>query len=122
MSDKALVPIEQRTVIFYDDEITAVLVDDDGHRVVYVPVRPVCDFLGIDWNGQRRRINRDPVLSSEIQRVDVTSTRRGTQPMLCLPLKYISGFLFGINASRVKPELKERLIIYQRECYDVIPS
>jgi hypothetical protein len=40
--------------------------------------------------------------------------------MLSLPLKFVSGFLFGINPSRVKPEIKQRLIRYQRECYDVL--
>ena len=117
---RALTPIEQRTVIFYDDEITAVLVDDDRGRTVYVPIRPICEFLGIDWNGQRRRVNRDLVLSPEIERVDVTSTRRGTQSMICLPLKFIPGFLFGINANRVKPELRDKIVKYQRECYDVL--
>ncbi|HET9222625.1 MAG TPA: phage antirepressor N-terminal domain-containing protein [Roseiflexaceae bacterium] len=37
--------------------------------------------------------------------------------MLCLPLDYLPGWLFGINAARVKPELKERIILYKRECY-----
>jgi hypothetical protein len=40
--------------------------------------------------------------------------------MLCLPLDYISGFLFGINATRVKKELQERLITYQERCYKVL--
>lgn len=120
MSETALTPIEQRTVVFYDDELTAVLVDNIHGRTVYVPIRPICEFLGIDWNGQRRRVNRDLVLSPKIERVDVTSTRRGTQPMICLPLKFIPGFLFGINANRVKPELRDKIIRYQRECYDVL--
>jgi hypothetical protein len=40
--------------------------------------------------------------------------------MLCLPLDFISGFLFGISAQRVKPEIKDRLIRYQKECYKVL--
>jgi hypothetical protein len=40
--------------------------------------------------------------------------------MLCLPLKYLNGWLFGVNANRVKPELRERVIQYQRECYDIL--
>jgi hypothetical protein len=40
--------------------------------------------------------------------------------MVCLPLDYVSGFLFGLNATRVKPELRERVILYQRECYKVL--
>ncbi len=113
----ALVPSEQKTVTFYDDQITAVLAKDG---TVYIPIRPICELIGVDWNGQRRRINRDAVLSEEIQGVDVTSTPGGKQTMLCLPLDYISGFLFGLNARRVKPELKERVIRYQRECYKTL--
>lgn len=40
--------------------------------------------------------------------------------MLAIPLDYLSGFLFGINASRVKEEVRDRLIRYQRECYKVL--
>ena len=40
--------------------------------------------------------------------------------MTCLPLDMISGFLFGINANRVKGELREKVILYQKECYKVL--
>jgi hypothetical protein len=40
--------------------------------------------------------------------------------MLCLPLKFIPGWLFGVNANRVKPELRDNVIRYQRECFDVL--
>ncbi len=113
----ALIPTRQREVQFYGDQITAVQTDDG---TVYIPVRPVCDLLGVAWSPQRRRINRDPVLSEEMKGVTVTVTPGGKQEMLCLPLDYISGFLFGINADRVKPELRERVIRYQRECYKVL--
>ncbi len=123
MADKALAPIEQKQVVFYDDEITAVLVQIEGEEKVYVPIRPVCTFLGVSWTGQRRRINRDAVLSEEIRSVNVTftePTRTRQISTLCLPLDYISGFLFGINPERTKPEIKGKLIRYQRECYKVL--
>lgn len=114
---KSLVAVEQREVEFYEDTIVAVRLPDES---IFIPVKPICDLVGVDWGGQYRRIQRDPVLSEEIRRIDVTSTRRGTQPMVCLPLDYISGFLFGLNADRVKPELRDRVIRYQRECYKVL--
>ncbi len=124
---KALTPIEQRTVVFYDDEITAVVVDENGREVIYVPIRPICDFLGVSWQGQNRRINEDEVLSDVRMSVNITLTdieassrRPKNSQMLCLPLDYINGFLFGINPKRVKPEVKEQLIRYQRECYRVL--
>lgn len=54
MSDnKAFTPIEQRQVVFYEDEITTVIVDAEGQRDVYVPARPVGDYLVMQWNGLR---------------------------------------------------------------------
>ena len=78
----ALVPVEQKQVVFYDDEITAVLVKIGDTNEVYVPVRPICDFLGVSWTGQRRRINRDSVLSTEVKGVNVTFTPGGHQEWL----------------------------------------
>ena len=114
--EKALVPIEQKIVEFYEDEITAARL---ANGEVFVPIRPICDNLGVTLAGQRERINRDPVLSEEVTSVSVTLTQQARE-MICLPLKFIPGWLFGINANRVKPEIRERLIIYQRECYDAL--
>jgi len=119
--DKALVPIEQKEVGFYGDAITAVLVDDGQ---VYVPIRPICDFIGVNWSAQRQRINRDPVLSAETKTCVVVTTTQG-QPdqrreMISLPLEYIPGWLFGISANRVKDKLRPTIIRYQRECFRVL--
>jgi hypothetical protein len=117
---KALVPIEQKEVEFYGDVIIAVRTGDGS---VHVPVRPVCDLLGVNWAAQYRRINRDAVLAEEMSSVEITAQegeRMVARKMQCLPLDYISGFLFGINADRVKPALKERVVRYQRECYKVL--
>lgn len=126
--NKSLVPIEQRQVLFYEDELTAVLVDEEGRgRTVYVPIRPICDLMGVTWQGQLSRIKRDPVMSAVMMSVNITftdieesSTRPRTSEMVCLPLKFLPGWLFGIQASRVKPEFRDKIILYQRECYDVL--
>lgn len=126
MSKKALVPIEQRTTDFYGDEIITVVVEKDGDQIVYIPLRPICNFLGLDWSGQRQRINRNLVLNSEKQGVVVTPSPSnegaggGPQEMMCLPLDYLNGWLFGINAERVKPEIQEQVVRYQRECYKIL--
>ena len=100
---------------------------EEDQQEVYVPVRPICDFLGIDWSSQRRRINRDPVLSDVTMSVVITATdidpqsrRPQTSSMLCLPLDFLNGWLFGVSAQRVKSEFRERVITYQRECYKIL--
>ncbi len=126
MSEKTLVPVDQKIVTFYDDELTAVLVEENGHEVVYVPLKPLCDYLGVNWDGQRQRLRRDPVLTEMVQGTVVITAPSpdgrggGPQEMLSLPLDYLNGWLFGINANRVKKEIRERLITYQRECYRVL--
>ena len=55
MADRALAPVAQKQVVFYDDELTAVCMAD-GH--IYIPVWPICDILGVALAGQRERIIR----------------------------------------------------------------
>ncbi len=121
-----LAPIEQREIDFYDDRIVAVLVSVPGQAEpdVLVPLRPFCEYLGLTWGSQYNRIMRDPVLSDVSQGVFITKTPSGRgggpQEMLCLPIEYLNGWLFGISAARVKPELREKIIRYQRECFRVL--
>jgi hypothetical protein len=129
MSNDALIPLEQKTVVFYDDEITTALVEIGDKRQIFVPIRPICDFLGISWQGQNRRINDDEVLSDVAMSINITlmdiapdSRRPKNSQMLCLPLEYINGFLFGINPKRVKPEIAQKLVRYQRECYQILAT
>ena len=115
-----LIPVEERAIEFYEDNLTAVAVEVEGRRRVYVPLRPICDYLGLSWPGQFERIQRDPVLSEVVASVRVTRTEAGERDMLTLPIEYLNGFLFGISVSRVKAELREKVIRYQRDCYLVL--
>ncbi|MEZ4511010.1 MAG: phage antirepressor N-terminal domain-containing protein [Chloroflexota bacterium] len=69
MSD--LVPIEQKEVDFYGDEVTAVLIKDH----VYASVTNLCDALGLDAQGQRRRIDRHSVLSKGLMVAKVSTIK-----------------------------------------------
>lgn len=123
MSDEqALIPIEEREIDFYGDDIIAVLVDVSGEQRVYVPIRPICTYLGLSWSGQRERVIRDPVLSTEMRFVRVTRTNSGggNPNILCLPLDFLNGWLFGVSATRVKEKHREKVIRYQRECYRIL--
>lgn len=123
MSDDstALVAIQERSVDFHGDEILAALVESEGTKQVYIPLRPICKYLGLSWPGQFERINRDPVLQQEARTVRVTRTNLAGDPeVFCLPLDFLNGWLFGVNANRVKPALRDKIIQYQRDCYHVL--
>lgn len=113
-----VVPVEQRLIEFQNDKITAALAQDG---TVYVPIRPICDLLGVSWSPQRRKINRNPILANLLTSVTVTVTEHGQRgDMLCLPLNYLNGWLFGIHPDRVKPEVREKLLAYQLDCHQVL--
>ena len=108
-------PIEQKQIAFQGREITAVMVQDrDGRENVYVPMKRLVEEMGLTWSSQYMRINRNPSLSKVAISILITRTdmpdgsrRPKTSKMLCLPLSHINGYLFSIDANRVKPEIKE---------------
>lgn len=104
------------TVDFHGNPLT-VITAADGQRLV--AMRPICDAIGVQWEAQLKRIKRDSVLSEAMSIMDIPSFG-GEQSTVCLPLEYLNGWLFGISTSRVKPEIRQRLEDYQRECYQVL--
>jgi hypothetical protein len=117
----ALVPIEEKKVNFYGDEITAVLIEINGQRQVYVPVRPLCEYLGLTWSSQYMRLKRDDVLAEAVSSVLIMRTEVGQRyEVVCLQLEFLPGWLFGISTSRVRPDLQAKIKRYRRECYRVL--
>src|SRR5689334_3362524 len=99
MSDEAaaLVPLRQESVNFYGDEIGGALVQVGDRAEWYVPVRPICEALGLTWSSQYMRINRDPVLAEAARSVLITRTEAGERTLTCLPLDMLPGWLFGLS-------------------------
>jgi hypothetical protein len=51
----------------------------------------------------------------------VPSLYGGAQDNLCMLLDYVNGWLFRIQSARIRdPAIRERVQIYQRECYRVL--
>lgn len=85
----------------------------------HVAMRPIVEAMGLDWQAQLQRIKRHPVLAQGVVMI-TTPSDGGTQETNCLPLKLLNGWLFGIDTNRVKPEIRETILMYQRECYDAL--
>ena len=112
----ALVPVREQQVQFYGDQLLAA---EGADKQIYVPLRPICDAMGLGWGSQYNRLRRDPVLNEALI-VFIMKTVQGDRPMQCLPLKFLPGWLFGVTTARVRPELRDKILRYQRECYDVL--
>ncbi len=96
----------------------AIVVTGDENQ--FVPVKPICEALGIDFEGQRQRINRDEILSSIAFMTKVVAADGKEREMVNLPFKYVFGWLFTIDTSRVSEEARPAVIKYKLECYDAL--
>jgi hypothetical protein len=116
MRDDAAI-LEPRAVDFYGDQILAV--EEAESRRVFVPLTRLCDNLGIDRPTQTQRIQEHEVLGSGLVTLRL-QTPGGPQETQCLRLDLIPFWLAGINSRRVRAGVREKLVLYQRECAAVL--
>ena len=105
-----------QTINFNNQQLLTV--EKDG--IKYVAVKPICENLGLDWSSQKKRIERDDVLNSVMVVMTTTGSDNKNYEMVCLPIDYINGFLFGIDTSRVSEEIRPVVLYYKRECYKAL--
>ncbi len=103
------------TIIATINQVEIVVTSD-----MCVPIKPICEALGVDPKAQRDKIQAHPILSS----VGGLSTSTGTDgkryEMFCLPVEFVYGWLFTIHPDNVRAESRDRLISYQQECYHAL--
>lgn len=90
------------------------------NKTQYVAMRPIVENIGLSWDSQFKKIQRHEILNSTVVMMTMVAPDGKKREMLCLPLDYLNGWLFGVDAKRVKPEIRERLLTYQRECFRVL--
>ncbi len=101
-----------------DFQGTKLLTMHDGVEA-RVAIRSICEALGIDWSGQLAKIKADPVLSEGVG-LSPTPSQGGMQDTVTLPLGMLQGWLFKIHPNKVRPEARETVLAFQRECYQVL--
>lgn len=80
----------------------------------WIAIRPICDALGVDFEAQRKRLKDDEILGQLPSEQTVVAGDGKARNMLCLPEKYVYGWLFSIRSD--SPELKT----YKLKCYDIL--
>ena len=107
--------ISTQTISFNNQSL--ITVEQNGNH--YVAMKPICENIGLTWEPQVLRIKRDEVLSQGMI-VMIIPTNGGNQNMICLPIEYLNGWLFGIDINRCNPEIRDTLIKYKKECYQAL--
>jgi hypothetical protein len=118
MSDdeKALIPVDQREVEFYGDELTALRAEDGR---VYAGLAQMCAALGLDPQAQRRRIGRHAVLARGLGVANL-ATPGGQQDAYVLRADLVPLWLSGVRASAVREEIRPKLERFQEEAATVL--
>ncbi len=110
--------MENQNFISKINGVDIVTVNHNGET--YVPIKPICQALGIDFAAQYNKLQADETLSSTIAIIAMVGADNKEREMVCLALKFVYGWLFTINPGKVAPEAREAVIRYRRECYDVL--
>ena len=85
-----------------------------------VPIRPICEALGVQANAQREKLNSNPLYSSVITLARSTCANGKRYKMSCLPYVYCIAWILDIHVNNVKKESREKLFDNQRACIDAI--
>lgn len=86
--------------------------------VPHVSVRRVCDALGVDRKTQLRKLAVRPWATiADIATVD---TAGRSQIMSMISLRALPMWLATISPTKVAPEVREKLAVYQTECAEVL--
>jgi len=106
-----LVPTEQRLVTIVDDEeIPAALIEGQD---IYLPIRPMCQALGVASQMQIARIKADEVMAENLRRVRI-ATPGGPQTVQALHIESVPLWLGTLEPGRVREDLRPRLVAYKR--------
>lgn len=95
-----------------------ILVIENGEKLV--PVKPICQALGVDFAAQKEKIEKDEILGSVVGLSPTTGSDGKTYEMFCIPLEFVFGWLFTINPSNVKEEARHSVIQYKLACHKAL--
>lgn len=105
------------SVPFHDTLIPCVQVGE----TFYVFVKPICEYLGVDFKSQQTRIKAHPILGDVVGVHPLHDTSGRLQKSVSIPNHHLHGWLFSIDINKLAEEsAKEKLLLFQRECYEAL--
>lgn len=99
---------------FYGDTLEAC--QRDGK--VWVSLNRLCEAMGVDIEGQRKKIKKAEWATSDIIAGVAEDGKR--RDVTVIDLDTLPGWLFSLNAGKVREEVRAKLVRYQREAARVL--
>lgn len=107
--------LSTQTISFYGSDLITLKIED----VIYTAVKPLVEAIGLDWGGQQQKLAKSGN-KFNCRDISIVAKDGKIREMLCMPLKKLNGWLFSINPEKVRPDLKEKVIRYQEECFEAL--
>jgi hypothetical protein len=101
-------------VPFYGDNVDCI----EDHRGVWISIPTLCENLGVDAQGQTRKLREKAW--GVVEMISTTDSRGLTRPTWCMHIKSLPMWLATIDASRVAERIRPKLVAYQKECAEVL--
>lgn len=90
----------------------------ERNDIKYVSVGAICRNIGlVNLNRQYKKIQEDDSFESKFIDIEINNV---VQNAFFIPLSKLNGWLFFLNPNKVKPEVKQKLIEYKKECFNVL--
>jgi hypothetical protein len=107
-----------REVHFDGDTLTAVILEGEG---VAIPVRTICEVLGLDLEAQSNRLRAHEVLARGLRIVNVPIGNR-VRSVIAVLHRWIPFWLATISPNLVREDVRPKLVRYQIEVADVLAT
>lgn len=91
-----------------------------GAGAVWFPLRPLCDALGLDTEGQRQKLERHKWATTFVIKAVAGDGR--VREMLCVDRRTIPMWLATIDASRLDADIRAKVEAYQCGIADVLDA
>jgi hypothetical protein len=123
MSDDAagaLQPIQPiyQDIEFDGDTLPSAIVEGDG---VLVPVRKICEALGLDTRYQLQRLREHEVLLVGLREIRIPIEGR-LRVVAAIHHRYIAFWLATVTPHQVSDQMRPKLVRYQRELVDILAA
>ncbi|MBZ0246319.1 MAG: phage antirepressor N-terminal domain-containing protein [Cyclobacteriaceae bacterium] len=83
-------------------------------------IKPFCDFFGIQYDNQTRRINSNPLLKRSVLKNTDMLLFGDERPRLTLTKQGFTTWILQLNVKIVHVSLREKLIEYQTLIFDFL--
>lgn len=103
-----------QTAVAMVNKTQIAVIDQNGMPMV--PIKPICEALGILFQAQFNKLKEDEFYNSTISLRDTVGADGKNREMASLPLKYALLWLGSINPKNVAPDAKQTVMNYKEAC------